>query len=244
MAATCGVMTMPSECDDVIRRAHVSRRAHAAGYRTKRSQMDCVVPSSKRGRSNPSVSSRLSVAKGISTGLLYPTTAKFQAAAPFETHPAPAPPQQPWQLGTVCVERAGQYVSAGFTTYSGSRARAAATHQIRRKKGKKEKHTRRQTGRDKQIGRQAETPIQPRRELEAKTERARGKLTAPPRSLASIALSNSASSTISPRPTLIKHDAFGLQLANMPPFSSPIVLGVDGRTFRTSRRHRDCGTSA
>ena len=34
-------MNKPSECNDVIRRAHVSRNARAAGYRTDRSRMGC-----------------------------------------------------------------------------------------------------------------------------------------------------------------------------------------------------------
>ena len=34
----------PSECDDGIKRAHVSRKQRAAGYRPERSLLDCVAP--------------------------------------------------------------------------------------------------------------------------------------------------------------------------------------------------------
>ena len=56
------------ECDDVTRRAHVSRKQRAAGYRTERPLIGCFVPPAKggtrRGRSNPSVSSsRFSVGR-------------------------------------------------------------------------------------------------------------------------------------------------------------------------------------
>ena len=62
----------PTECDDVIGRNGRQQKARAAGHRTKRPPMGCVNPLLRLlrggGQCNPAVSSsRLSVAKGIST---------------------------------------------------------------------------------------------------------------------------------------------------------------------------------